>query len=153
MDKAATYQSLLKEIDTLYDKELTANTNLLNMLAILREKLDLFWIGLYYTKPDKLVLGPYQGLLPCTKIPHGKGLCGQTATKQQTHYVNDVSCLENYIACHPETQAEIVVPGFKRQRVHFVLDVDSTVTDAFDETDRQYLEQIAEKMAGIDEQP
>jgi len=151
MDKPGIYQSMLKQIDHLADKELNAATNILNVLAVLKAERNLFWVGIYYAKPDKLVLGPYQGTLPCLKIPYGEGLCGQTAGQRTTHYVNDVSRITNYIACHPETQAEIVVPGFKNNQVHFVLDIDSEQPYAFDQDDQYYLEQIAAKIAELDE--
>lgn len=151
MTKSNLYHDVFKQIDNLADKELGNATNILNALAMLKSEVGFFWVGLYYAKPDKLVLGPYQGSLPCTKIEYGNGLCGQTADKGKTHYENDVGKLDNYIACHPETQAEIVVPGFKNNKVHFVLDIDSTEKGVFDDQDQKYLELIAEKIANLDE--
>ncbi len=153
MDKASVYHSILKQVDALNDNEMDGATNVLNILTVLKEKRQLFWVGLYYAKPDKLVLGPYKGSLPCTKISYGMGLCGQTAQKRKSHYVNDVSRIENYIACHPETESEIVVPGFKQQTLKCVLDIDSTQKNAFDETDQKYLEQLAGKIVEWDEKP
>ena len=149
MPKQDQYEELLKAIDRLFDKELTAEVNQLNILALLKEKLGLFWVGLYTAKPDKLVLGPYAGSLPCTKIDYGSGLCGQTATQGEIHCVNDVNQINNYIACHPETQSEIVVPGFQDNQIAFVLDIDSTSTNAFDETDRYYLKKVADHLASL----
>ncbi len=151
MAKSTIYNEILKQIDTIADKELSSATNILNVLAILKSQVGYFWIGLYYAKPDKLALGPYQGSMPCTKIEYGNGLCGLTAKTGKTHYENDVSTLDNYIACHPETQAEIVVPGFKNGNVHFVLDVDSDEKGFFDNDDQKNLELIAEKIAVLDE--
>lgn len=147
MSKETQYQELLKSLEGLFDKELSIAVNQLNALALLKEKLGLFWVGLYLAKPDKLVLGPYAGTLPCTKIEYGNGLCGLTASKGQIHRVNDVSQLANYIACHPETQSEIVIPGFSDGQVTFVLDIDSTEKDAFDENDEHYLKQVTERLA------
>lgn len=149
MPKPEQYEELLKAIDPLFDKELTAEVNQLNVLALLREKLALFWVGLYLAKPDKLVLGPYAGSLPCTKIAYGSGLCGQTASQGAIHCVNDVSQVENYIACHPETRSEIVIPGFRYGRVAFVLDIDSVTVNAFDDTDKHYLTQVAAHLAAM----
>lgn len=149
MSKETQYQELLKSLEGLFDKELSIAVNQLNALALLKEKLGLFWVGLYLAKPDKLVLGPYAGTLPCTKIEYGNGLCGLTASKGQIHRVNDVSQLANYIACHPETQSEIVIPGFSDGQVTFVLDIDSTEKDAFDENDEHYLKQFTERLANM----
>lgn len=153
MGKAAHYEECLKAAEEMFDKELSSEVNQLNVLAVLKEKLALFWVGLYRAKPDQLVLGPYAGTLPCTKIQYGSGLCGQTANTGELHCVNDVSQIENYIACHPDTQAEIVVPGYKNGTLAFVLDIDSTAINAFDDTDKQYLPRIAEHLANIDHQP
>lgn len=150
MEKQEQYEALLRSVKPLYDKELMLSINQLNVLALLKEKLDLFWVGLYLAKPDKLVLGPYSGSLPCTKIEYGKGLCGETANKGEIHCVNDVSKLDNYIACHPETKAEIVIPGFRNKTLLFVLDIDSTTTDAFDETDKHYLRQLTDYLAAME---
>jgi L-methionine (R)-S-oxide reductase len=152
MSKENRYQELLKSLEGLFDKELTIAVNQLNVLSVLKEKLGLFWVGLYLTKPDKLVLGPYAGTLPCTKIEYGSGLCGLTASKGEIHRVNDVSQLDNYIACHPETQSEIVIPGFRGDQVVFVLDIDSTKKDAFDSEDEAYLKQVAEWLVSMEGQ-
>lgn len=151
MNKPRIYETILKQADSLIDKELSEATNILNILALLKQERQLFWLGIYYAKPDKLVLGPYHGSLPCTKIQYGNGLCGQTASKAITHYSNDVSQLTNYIACHPETQSEIVIPGFKGNQLHFILDIDSEELDEFDKEDQYYLEHLAGTIADIDE--
>ena len=153
MDKQQQYEDLLAARASLFDKELETVINQLNILATLKANLDLFWVGIYRAKPDKLVLGPYSGSLPCTKIAYGSGLCGQTAMTGKVHCVNDVTQIENYIACHPETMSEIVIPGFKDGQVAFVLDIDSTRKEAFDETDTTYLQRVAEWLASIDDQP
>lgn len=150
MSKVTQYEELLKSLEGLFDKELPIAVNQLNVLSLLQEKLSLFWVGLYLAKPDKLVLGPYSGTLPCTKIDYGKGLCGLTASKRHIHRVNDVRQLDNYIACHPETQSEIVIPGFRGDQIAFVLDIDSTEKDAFDDEDEAYLKRVAEWLLSMD---
>jgi len=63
--------------------------------------------------------------------------------KKITVIIDDVSKIENYIACDAETQSEIVVPVLNADgTVHSVLDIDSEVVAAFDETDRTNLEAI-----------
>jgi GAF domain-containing protein len=71
------------------------------------------------------------------------GVCGTAAAKAQTVIVDDVSKIDNYIACDAETQSEIVVPVLNCDgSVHSVLDIDSEVVAAFDEVDREQLELI-----------
>lgn len=70
-------------------------------------------------------------------------MCGTSAAEKQTVIVDDVSQIENYIACDAETQSEIVVPVLNADgSVHSVLDIDSEVVGAFDETDKTHLESI-----------
>ncbi len=140
--KEAQYQELLKQLEPLLEKEIDKSTMLCNVLAAMKYQMDFFWIGIYYCKPDKMVLGPFQGMTACMKIQYGSGLCGTVANSGLTQYVNDVSLLTNYIACHEETSAEIVVPGTKSNRVEFVLDIDHLEKDVFDETDQRYLEEV-----------
>lgn len=147
--KEKSYEDLLKQLDHLTDKELDVSTNICNVLAVLKEARALFWVGVYYAKPDKLVLGPYQGGLPCFKIKYGEGLCGQAASQATIQCVNDVNTIENYIACHAETQAEIVIPGYSKSELAFVLDIDSTLKNAFDETDQHYLTKVANHLGSI----
>lgn len=105
-----------------------------------------FWTGFYVVDPDKpgeLVVGPYQGTLGCLRIPFGKGVCGTVAARGETLIVPDVHAFPGHIACDSATNSEIVVPVFDGAgQLAAVLDVDSTETDAFDETDRAGLEAI-----------
>lgn len=142
--KEVQYQELLKQLEPLLDKEIDKSTMICNVLAALKHQMEFFWAGVYYCKPDQLVLGPFQGMTACMKIQYGSGLCGTVADSGQTKYVNDVSKLENYIACHEATSAEIVVPSIKHQEVQFVLDIDHLEKNAFDATDQQYLEEVAQ---------
>ena len=47
------------------------------------------------------------------------------------------------IACSSESNSEIVVPLMRDGEVWAVLDIDSREFGCFDETDKQYLEQVA----------
>jgi GAF domain-containing protein len=48
-----------------------------------------------------------------------------------------------HIVCDPDAKSEIVVPLIHGERLLGVLDVDSALVSAFDETDKLYLENIA----------
>ena len=105
-----------------------------------------YWVGFYLVKNGRLSVGPYQGTLGCLHIDFSKGVCGKAATTGETQLVADVHALAQgtaHIACDPNSQSEIVVPVFnKNKELIAVFDVDSTVTGSFDETDKFYLEKM-----------
>ncbi|KAJ2162175.1 hypothetical protein GGF46_000917 [Coemansia sp. RSA 552] len=105
------------------------------------------WAGFYLrsaTKPDTLVLGPFQGKPACTEIAFGRGVCGTAASTAQSVVVEDVHKFPSHIACDSASKSEIVVPLKSPDgKVLGVLDVDSPVAGAFDEYDRIGLEAIA----------
>lgn len=110
------------------------------------------WVGFYMLEPttQTLKLGPYKGKPTThTSIAVGKGVCGQVAQNQTTMIVQDVSKMENYIACSMEVQSEIVVPVFKNK--HFVaeIDIDSHAYAPFGETDKNLLEEISRLIADL----
>jgi L-methionine (R)-S-oxide reductase len=142
-EKKEQYELLLKSMEALITDEIPAEGNVANLLALLRQEFNLFWVGLYMrTGERKLGLGIFQGWPACTVIDFGRGVCGTSAQKEETVIVDDVSEFPGYIACHSEAKSEIVVPGFKDGKVNFVLDVDSVEPAAFDETDKVYLERV-----------
>lgn len=105
-----------------------------------------YWIGFYCVNDGKLSVGPYQGTLGCLHIAFGKGVCGAVAVSQRTKIVDEVHLLaegEDHITCDPNSQSEIVVPVFdKEKNLIAVFDVDSTQTHSFNEIDQEYLELI-----------
>ncbi|KAJ1961627.1 hypothetical protein GGI12_003144 [Dipsacomyces acuminosporus] len=112
-----------------------------------REGKPVNWVGFYLldaTKPNSLILGPFQGKPACTEILFGKGVCGKAAKDAQTVVVEDVHQFPGHIACDAASKSEIVVP-LKSQdgRILGVFDIDSSELDAFDEFDRIGLEAIA----------
>ncbi|NUP14418.1 MAG: GAF domain-containing protein [Polyangiaceae bacterium] len=106
------------------------------------------WTGFYrVTKPDLLVIGPYQGGHGCLRIPFERGVCGAAARTKATVIVPDVEKFEGHIACSSTTKSEIVVPVVTADgRLLAVLDVDSNERDAFGEEDQRGLEAICEEL-------
>lgn len=104
-----------------------------------------FWTGFYRrVSEDELLVGPYQGTMGCLRIRFGRGVCGACAREERTIVVPDVHAFPGHIACDASSASEIVVPVFDaRGELVAVLDVDSDLPDAFDETDREALERIA----------
>ncbi|HST58393.1 MAG TPA: GAF domain-containing protein, partial [Longimicrobium sp.] len=70
-------------------------------------------------------------------------VCGAAATRRETIIVEDVHAFPDHIACDSASASEIVVPVLDAGgELIAVLDVDSTIPAAFDETDQRWLERI-----------
>ena len=134
--------SLLPQVKALIEGEEDLVANLANVAAVLKEAFDFFWVGFYLVKQDRLVLGPFQGPVACTRIRKGKGVCGTAWEEAKTQLVPDVEAFPGHIACSSLSRSEIVVPLIKEGRVWGVLDIDSDLLNFFDETDRKYLEEM-----------
>ena len=108
-----------------------------------------YWVGFYLVHKEALVVGPYQGTLGCLHIDFSRGVCGKTAREQKTQLVNDVHALaqgKDHIACDPNSQSEIVLPVFdKNKNLIAVFDVDSSLKNSFDEIDQEFLERILKR--------
>lgn len=147
LSKAQQYQALLPQIEALTTGEPDQVANLANAMAALKEAFNFFWVGVYAVKGEELVLGPFQGPVACTRIRHGKGVCGAAWAQARTLLVPDVEQFPGHIACSSLSKSEIVVPIRKDGAVVAVLDVDSDQLGDFDETDQQYLEELCRRMA------
>lgn len=108
------------------------------------------WVGIYLLVGDVLVLGPYRGKPTIhTRIPIGEGICGLAARTRETVNVPDVRQDPRYIACSLETRSEIVVPILDGDCVYGEIDIDSDDEAAFDQADREQLEQVARLLIPI----
>ncbi len=142
MIKAETYQSLLPQIVALMEGEKDLVAKMANMAAALHQTFGFWWSGFYRVVEGELVLGPFQGPVACMHIPFGRGVCGTAWEREETVIVPNVHEFAGHIACSSESKSEIVVPVFCDGKVIAVLDIDSAEYDTFDETDKEYLEQI-----------
>lgn len=139
------YQLVLKQLDVLISGEDHRIANLANAAALLNQFLEeINWVGFYLLEEGELVLGPFQGLPACVRIPLGKGVCGTAASKKQTLRVADVELFPGHIACDAASRSEIVVPMMVDGDVVGVLDIDSPKKDRFDEVDQEYLERFVQ---------
>jgi GAF domain-containing protein len=137
------YLLLIKQIKNLLNKDDNLISNLSNLTAALKQTFDkISWVGFYLYDGSKLYLGPFQGKLACTEIKIGKGVCGTSAFQKITLIVPDVDKFPGHIVCDAESKSEIVIPILKNNQLYGVLDLDSTIYNAFDEVDRKYLEEI-----------
>jgi GAF domain-containing protein len=135
---------LLDEIRALLEGEPDPIANAANVASVIYARVPrLNWAGFYFLKGDTLVLGPFQGLPACTRIPLGRGVCGTAAQQGRTIVVDDVHEFPGHIACDSASMSEIVVPLIVSGRVAGVLDVDSPEPARFGEEERQLIEAIA----------
>ncbi|MDY6205792.1 MAG: GAF domain-containing protein [Prevotella sp.] len=145
MNKEEIYQELLPKVAALIQGETDEVGVQANVSAALKEALGFFWVGFYTVRDGKsLRLGPFQGSPACYSIPYGKGVCGTAWEKKETLVVPDVHAFPGHIACSSLSRSEIVVPVFDlKGEVRCIIDIDSDQPDAFDTTDKLYLEMIA----------
>lgn len=140
--KEENYRLLLKELKSLIEGETDEVTLLANASALLNQFLDeVNWIGFYMWKENELILGPFQGLPACTRIPYGQGVCGTSIKERKTLRVADVRQFPGHITCDAASKSEIVIPMMVGGNIYGVLDIDSPMTDRFDEIDQEYLEE------------
>lgn len=139
------YTQLSKQLDALLTGETNKYANLSNASALLNQFFDrINWVGFYLMDGEnELVLGPFQGLPACIRIPLGKGVCGTSASKGESIIVPDVNKFPGHIACDSASRSEIVIPLLKDGNVIGVLDIDSPEYDRFDEEDQRGLENFA----------
>ena len=136
------YRELYPQLRALLSVETDRIANLANMAAALRQTFGFFWVGFYLVSERELVLGPFQGDIACTRIPYGRGVCGDAWAQGQTLVVPDVESYPGHIACSSLSRSEVVVPIYDRSgEIMGVLDIDSQeVGDFSEELDRPWLE-------------
>jgi len=138
------YNLVIKQLHALIHDETNQIANLSNASSLLNQSLDrINWVGFYLMDTNQqLVLGPFQGLPACVRIPIGKGVCGTSALKKESVLVADVHQFPGHIACDAASKSEIVIPLIKDDQLIGVLDIDSPEKDRFDELDQQKLEEF-----------
>jgi len=142
--KAEQYEQLLPQIQSLVGDETDEQALLASTAAALHHGFGFFWTGFYRVIENELVLGAFQGPVACMRIAYGRGVCGTAWKEGQSIIVPDVDQFPGHISCNSASRSEIVVPlKDKNSEVRAILDVDSNQLNAFDTTDQQYLEQIA----------
>lgn len=141
------YQTVIKQLKALIEGEPDLIANLANASALLGQFLDrINWVGFYLWKDGELVLGPFQGLPACVRIPLGKGVCGTAAARKETVRVDDVHQFPGHIACDAASESEIVIPIVKEGKLFGVLDIDSPSKSRFTEEDQIHLERFVEAL-------
>ena len=138
------YKVIIKQIESIVDKNLPLVSNLSNVSAILNQLDDINWVGFYLVDGNKLYLGPFQGDVACTTIEIGRGVCGTAFKEKKTILVPNVNEFVGHIACSSLSKSEIVVPIIKDNEVKAVLDIDAPIYNRFNEDDKNNLQQIVD---------
>lgn len=109
------------------------------------------WVGIYLAEENELVLATWSGpeATEHTRIPIGKGICGAAAASGKTEVINDVSKDTRYLVCFSSTKSEIVVPIKKGNRIIGEIDIDSNELDAFNNTDTDFLGNVASLLSEV----
>ena len=144
MKKTEKYEQLLPQAAALVEGEADVIARMANVAALLHREMGFWWTGFYRVVDGELVLGPFQGPVACTRIARGRGVCGTSWREERTIVVPDVELFPGHIACSSESRSEIVVPVRQNGAIVAVLDIDSRELSTFDDTDRLYLERIAD---------
>lgn len=148
-DKLAQYAQLLDQARALLHGERDRIANAANLSALVYHALPaLNWVGFYFHDGSELVVGPFQGLPACVRIPLDKGVCGAAARTRTTQRVADVHAFPGHIACDSASRSELVVPLVRDGELIGVFDLDSPEPDRFDADDQRGLEAIAAAFVG-----
>lgn len=145
--KPDQYAQLLAQARALLHGERDRIANAANLSALVYHALpSVNWVGFYFFDGRELVVGPFQGLPACVRIPLDKGVCGAAASTGQTQRVADVHEFPGHIACDSASRSEVVVPLMMpgNGALIGVFDLDSPDPDRFDADDQRGIEAIAQ---------
>ena len=147
MDYELLNAQLINLIEDYKDNKIGVLSNVSSLLYL--EMKNVNWVGFYYLKDNYLLLGPFQGKPACMKIEVGKGVCGTSVSKDEAIVVEDVHTFSGHIACDAASNSEIVIPIHKDGKIWGVLDIDSPLTNNFNNFDLVGLNKIVKTIEGI----
>ncbi len=145
-------EKLVTAAENILDRDVTRHEKLFAICELLADEVPTFnWVGFYMADPsgkEELVLGPFVGAsTDHTRIPFGKGICGQVALSHETFVAQDVHAQDNYLSCSIDVQSEIVVPIMKEDVFVAQLDIDSHTRDSITIEQQEALEEICDMLA------
>ncbi len=142
---------LVKELQGMRDAGYLSDALLRRAVRRLSESDDRFErVGVYLLDDDgeELWLHNYLGSpTDHSKIPVGTGVCGTAVAQMTNQRVGDVSQVEEYLACSPDVQSELVVLIRAGDRIFGQIDLDSEEAEAFTEDDESEIQAVADKLA------
>lgn len=141
---------LIKDLQQMRDEGHLSDALLRKAVRNISEEDRFDWVGVYLLNEDddELWLHNYIGEpTEHAKIPVGKGVCGRAVEERTNLNIGDVSEEENYLACSPDTQSELVVLIRAGDDIFGQIDIDSDEKDTFTEEDEIALIGVADKLA------
>ncbi len=142
---------LVKDLQTMRDEGHLSDALLRYAVRTIASSDDRYnWTGVYLlnTEAAELWLHNYVGSpTEHAKIPVGTGICGRAVAEKSNLNVPDVSKEENYLACSPDVQSEIVVLIRAGDEIFGQIDIDSEDAAVFTEEDELGLQGVADKLA------
>lgn len=145
--------SVFQKFEALMSQNYSLNMLMQKSTELLRTEIPHYdWVGFYLLdlQDNVLILGPYSGAsTEHTRIPVGKGICGQVAASGKTMIIQDVSSQDNYLSCSIDVQSEIVIPILKNGLFVAEIDIDSHAYAPFTPEDETFLTLIAKDLADL----
>lgn len=151
MKKEESYRWALKQVRAQIKRHTDLIATLANTTAIFKERFpSFFWVGFYFLRKNRLILGPFQGPPACMLLTLDRGVCAEAIHQGKTILVPDVQRFPGHVACDQRSKSEIVVPCRDGTgSIKAVLDVDSEKTGAFDSEDQNHLERLVDMMVPL----
>jgi len=149
----ADHQELVRELQAMRDAGYLSDALLRHAVRRIKASDNRFdWVGVYLVRDaeegQELWLHNYVGTpTEHSTIPVGTGVCGTAVAEKRNVNVPDVSKVENYLACDPEVQSELVVLIRAGDEIFGQLDLDSETRAAFKDEDEAALQQVVDKLA------
>ena len=141
----------MQQASALLGSERHPIANAANISALIFSQLgEVNWAGFYFTvgaqseTGPELLVGPFQGLPACIRLPWGRGVCGTAAASGTVQIVDDVHAFDGHIACDSASRSELVVPLLHESEVVGVLDIDSPRPARFSAAEARIIQHIAE---------
>ncbi|KAF2746284.1 GAF domain-like protein [Sporormia fimetaria CBS 119925] len=158
LSKKEVYAQIRDQAEALFDGQRNWVCNLANVASLLWHGYHSLsfpssrvnWAGFYVldpSRPNQLILGPFQGQVACQTIGFNRGVCGAAARTGETQLIEDVDQFPGHIACDGASKSEIVVPVVQNGRVVAIIDVDCAELNGFDMDDKAALEDLAALIA------
>jgi L-methionine (R)-S-oxide reductase len=144
---------VVKELQSMREGGYLSDAILRKAVRSLHEADDRFnWVGVYLLRENepKLWLHNYMGApTEHAEIEVGQGVCGTAVAEGKNQVVQDVTQVENYLACSPKVKAEMVVLIRAGDEILGQIDIDSHQKDAFADEDEEAVQAVADKLAEV----
>lgn len=107
-------------------------------------------VYLYMLHDGELVLEAHEGrATEHTRIPVGKGLCGQAVKERRDINQADVASAPGYLACSLETKSELIVLIRRHDQILGQIDIDSDVPAGFTDAEHAAVREVADALAAL----